>query len=69
MSKKEIVGVVGDQEAPKDKKETSFDRYLYNKRRGARNFNEKLPISFQYFLFSNASLKRSVLNTINLFDE
>ena len=69
LSNKKIVGVVGDQEAPKDKKETSFDRYLYNKRRGARNFNEKLPISFQYFLFSNASLKRSVLNTINLFDE
>ena len=69
LSQKEIVGVVGDQKAPYNKKETAFDRYLYNKLRGARNFNEKSPISFQYFLFSNASLKRSVFNAIKLFDE
>jgi len=69
LSQKEIVGVVGDQESPRNKKDTAFDRYLYNKRRGARNFNKMSSISFQYFLFSNASLKRSVFNTVKLFDE
>jgi GT2 family glycosyltransferase len=69
LSDRKIIGVVGDQILPKGEIAMLLDKYLYDKQRGARHFNENVPISFQYFLFSNASLKRSVFNTIDIFDE
>jgi len=69
LSDRNIVGVVGDQILPKGEIAKPLDKYLYNKRRGARQFTKNVSISFPYFLFSNASLKRSVFNTIDVFDE
>jgi GT2 family glycosyltransferase len=69
LSDKKIVGVVGDQISPKGEISKLLDKYLYDKRRGARQFKENVPITYPYFLFSNASLKRSVFNTIDIFDE
>lgn len=69
LSDMKIVGVVGDQIPPKEIDSNKLDKYFYDKRRGARQFGENTPIRFPYFLFSNASIRRSALNSIGLFDE
>jgi len=69
LSNKDIMGVVGDHRLPEGETANSLDKYLYNKRRGARQFGEGTPIKFPYFLFSNTSIKRIVFQMIKFFDE
>ena len=69
LGKNNIVGVLGDSHLPKGQRPNELDRYLYDSRRGARRFGEGVPIRFSYFLFNNTSLKRSVFDVIELFDE
>ena len=64
-----IIGVVGDSLLPRGQTPNTLDRYLYNPRRGGRRFGEDVPIGFSYFLFNNTSLKRSVFDVVELFDE
>ena len=49
---KNVVGVVGNNVLPKGKNPNRLDKYLYDKRRGARQFNEQVPIKFPYFFIS-----------------
>ncbi|MFQ6677348.1 MAG: glycosyltransferase [Fidelibacterota bacterium] len=69
LSNNNVVGVIGDSKMPKNEKINSLDKYLYDKRRGARRFEEGEPINFQYFLFNNTAVRRSVFEIIDLFDE
>ncbi len=69
LSEKGIVGVVGDIKLAEKEAANPLDKYLYDKRRGARQIGEERPIKFAYFLFSNTSIKRIVFQKINFFDE
>ena len=69
LSDKNVVGVIGDSKIPEGETANLLDKYLYDKRRGARQFGEGKPINFQYFLFHNTAVKRSVFEIIDLFDE
>ena len=64
-----VVGVVGDYVLPIDKNPNELDEYLYDRRRGARQFGDNKEIKFSYFLFSNTSIKRYAFDSIGLFDE
>ena len=64
-----VVGVIGDSQLPHGNIPTKLDSYLYDPRRGARRFGEGTPIRFPYFLLNNTSLKRSVFDVIEFFDE
>lgn len=65
----DVVGVIGDSQLPQGNKPNELDSYLYDPRRGARRFEEGTPIRFPYFLLNNTSLKRSVFDVIEFFDE
>ncbi len=65
----DVVGVIGDSQLPHGNIPTELDSYLYDPRRGARRFGEGTPIRFSYFLLNNTSLKRSVFDVIEFFDE
>ena len=64
-----VIGVVGDYCLPIKYTPNKLDMYLYNKNRGARKYPHGANISFRFFLFSNTSIKRSVLDNIGFFDE
>ena len=64
-----IVGVVSDYILPDDITPNKLDKYLYHPKRGARKFTNNSKVKFQYFLFSNTSIKRNILNNIEMFDE
>jgi len=64
-----VLGVVGDYILPADKKPNQLDKYLYDLRRGARQFGDNKEIKFSYLLFSNTSIKRYAFDSIDLFDE
>ena len=64
-----VIGIVGDLLLPEGQTPNALDHYLYNPRRGGRRFGEGVPIGFSYFLFNNTSLKRSVFDVVELFDE
>lgn len=69
LKNNDIMGVIGDSLLPKGQIPDKLDSYLYDSRRGARRFGEGTPIRFPYFLLNNTSLKRSVFDVIELFDE
>lgn len=69
LQPKEIAGVIGDIRFPANATPKVLDHYLYDRRRGARQFGENKPIHFAYFLFNNTSLKRFVFDVVELFDE
>ncbi len=69
LSDNNVVGVIGDSKIPDGETANTLDKYLYDKRRGARRIGEGKPINFQYFLFNNTAVKRSVFEIIDLFDE
>ncbi len=69
LSDNNVVGVIGDSKIPGSETANLLDKYLYDKRRGARQFGEGIPINFQYFLFNNTAVRRSVFEIIDLFDE
>lgn len=69
LSDNDVVGVIGDSQLPLGHIPNELDGYLYDTRRGARRFGEGIPIRFPYFLLNNTSLKRSVFDVIEFFDE
>jgi len=69
LSQENIVGVIGESLLPEDQTPNELDCYLYDPRRGARSIGEGTPIPFSYFLFNNTSVRRSVFDVIELFDE
>ena len=69
LSEKGIVGAIGDSKLPKSEAANSLDKYFYDKRRGARSVGEGEKIDFTYFLLNNTSVKRSVFEIIDFFDE
>ncbi len=69
LGEENVVGVIGDSILPKGIKPNTLDKYLYDSRRGARQFGEGTPISFPYFLFNNSSVKRVIFDVVELFDE
>jgi len=69
LSEKGIVGAIGDSKLPTSEAANSLDKYFYDKRRGARSIGEGEKIDFTYFLLNNTSIKRSVFEIIDFFDE
>jgi len=69
LSEKGIVGVIGDSKLPKVVASNSLDKYFYDNRRGARSVGEGGKVDFTYFLLNNTSVKRSVFEIIDFFDE
>ena len=64
-----VMGVIGETHLPQGQNPNKLDHYLYDLRRGARFFGEGIPLPFQYYLFNNTSIKRSVFDFTELFDE
>lgn len=69
LGQNNIIGVIGDSILPNGIKPNVLDKYLYDMRRGARQFGENTSISFPYFLFNNTSVKRAIFDVVKLFDE
>ena len=69
LEKKDVIGVVGDSQLPNGIHSNKLDRYLYHPKRGARKIGMGTPVPFQYFLFNNTSLRRSIINKFGLFNE
>ena len=67
---KNIVGVMG-QYAPVPKTPLNkLDQYLYSSLRGAKKkYVDGDAIPFQYFLFSNTAIRKSVFDALGGFDE
>ncbi len=68
IAKPEVMGVLGKSK-PFREASSKLNRYLYHKKRGAGKYGENTAIPFQYFLFNNTVLKRSVFEKSGLFDE
>ena len=66
---KNIIGVMGDNIAPLDIILNPIEKYYFGIKRGARQFGDGDHISFQYMLYGNAMIKRSVLSDAGFFDE
>ena len=64
-----IIGVMGDNIPPPGIILNPIEKYYFGKRRGARQFSDGDYISFQYMLYGNAMIKRSVLSEVGFFDE
>ena len=65
-----IAGVTGHLKAPCPKKSNSLlERYLFSDYRGAKNIDEKMPLLYKWFVFSNTIMRRHVLEKIGGFDE
>lgn len=69
LNQENVMGVIGDSTLPSGIEPNTLDSYLYDPKRGARQFGENAPISFPYFLFNNTSVKRVVFDVVELFDE
>tara|TARA_B100002052_G_scaffold114068_1_gene105054 strand:- start:152 stop:1075 length:924 start_codon:yes stop_codon:yes gene_type:complete len=67
--KKTIIGIMGDNSPPPDIILNPIEKYYFGTKRGARQFRDGDQISFQYMLYGNAMIKRSVLSEVGFFDE
>ena len=66
---KNIIGVMGDNIAPLDIILNPIEKYYFGIKRGARQFGDGDHISFQYMLYGNAMIRRSMLSEAGFFDE
>ncbi len=66
---KYIIGVMGDNIPPPDIILNPIEKYYFGTKRGARQFSDGEHISFQYMLYGNAMIKRSMLSEVGFFDE
>ena len=65
-----VLGVTGHLRAPfSNKSNDLLQKYLFSRYRGAGNINEKTPLIYKWFVFSNTVLRRSVLDKTGVFDE
>ena len=65
---KYIIGVMGDNIPPSDIILNPIEKYYFGTKRGARQFGDGDHISFQYMLYGNAMIKRSMLFEAGYFD-
>ena len=66
---KSTVGIMGDNIAPLDIILNPIEKYYFGTKRGARQFGDGDHISFQYMLYGNAMIRRSMLSEAGFFDE
>ena len=66
---KNTIGVMGDNTPPLDIILNPIEKYYFGSKRGARQFKDGYHISFQYMLYGNAMIKRSILSEAGFFDE
>ena len=70
MSDSSIVGVIGHLAPPITKKDRGLlDRYLFSNYRGAKKTDNKTPLLYKWFVFSNTVIKRDLLGKTGHFDE
>ena len=67
--KKNTIGIMGDNTPPADIILNPIEKYYFGTKRGARQFRDGDQISFQYMLYGNAMIKRSILSEVGFFDE
>lgn len=65
----DVVAVMGDNQPPPEQILSSFDRYYFGPDRGARQFPPETPLGFQWFLFGNCAIRKTVLDQIGYFDD
>ena len=64
-----VVAVMGDNIAPQNTSLNPVEKYYFGNLRGARKYKDGERIPFQYMLFGNAMLKRTILQECGYFDE
>ena len=64
-----VVAVMGDNIAPKNTSLNPVEKYYFGNLRGARKYKDGERIPFQYMLFGNAMLRRTILQECGYFDE
>ena len=65
-----IVGVIGHLRAPpSNTSDGLLEKYLFSNYRGAVNIDEKTPLLYNWFVFSNTVIRRAVLEKTGNFDE
>lgn len=70
LNKDSVVAVAGRIIADPRMKRTRVNRYLFEySKRGAKQFGEHIPISFQYLLTGNMAINRDALEAAGSFDE
>ena len=65
-----VVGVTGHLKSPFSNKSRSLlEKYLFSNYRGSKNIDNKTPLLYKWFVFSNTIIRRSVLEKTGCFDE
>jgi len=64
-----VVGITGNLKAPLNKKLSLLDLYLFSNYRGIQNIDQKTPLLYNWFVFSNTIIRRSIINKVGSFDE
>ena len=64
-----VIAVMGDNVAPQNISLNPVEKYYFGNMRGARRYRDGEIIPFQYMLFGNAMLRRTVLQECGYFDE
>jgi len=64
-----VVAVMGDNIAPQNISLNPVEKYYFGNLRGARKYKDGERIPFQYMLFGNAMLKRTIMQECGYFDE
>ncbi len=64
----DVVAVMGDNQPPRGQQLTAFDQYYFGPYRGARQFSAGSPLGFQYFLFGNCGIRKTILDQTGYFD-
>ena len=64
-----IIGIIGNLESSAKENISVLDKYLFGKYRGMKVINIDQPLDYRSFVFSNTIIKRSILNTVGVFDD
>ncbi len=65
-----IAGATGHLKPPFSNKSRSLlEKYLFSNYRGSKNIDNKTPLLYKWFVFSNTIIRRSILEKTGLFDE
>ncbi|MBU0712076.1 glycosyltransferase [bacterium] len=64
----QVMGVLSIIKAPVNQPRTKYQRYLYESKRGAVQYNSAAPLPFSVFLFNCTSVRKDALDKVGLFD-
>ena len=66
----DVMGVTGHLKKPLNNESSkNLDLYLFSQYRGIKKIDEKTPLPYKWFVFSNTIVRRSILKKVGCFDE